>query len=56
MAKPIEEMTVDELLSVRAACDVCVGYHPSWYGHDRNPPCQGAAREEILRRAHAYGT
>lgn len=54
MAKPIEQMTVDELLSIRHACDVCVGYHPLWYGHDRNPPCQGAAKEEILARARRW--
>lgn len=48
-------MTIDQLQAIRRYCGVCVGHSPSWDGHDMNPPCQGAAREEIIRRARSYG-
>jgi hypothetical protein len=50
----VESLTVDELLEIDKWCRVCTGYSPPWDGHDQNPPCEGAAREEIVRRARAY--
>lgn len=49
--KSLSDMTVDELLAVDRVCGVCMGASPSWDGHDKNPPCIGAAREEIIERA-----
>lgn len=28
-------------------CGVCLGLSPSWDGHDKNPPCKGAALDTI---------
>lgn len=49
--KHVTELTVDELQAVQLYCGVCVGRSPHWDGHDMNPPCVGAARAEIIRRA-----
>jgi hypothetical protein len=54
MDKQLQDMTVDELLAIRTPCDVCIGFSPLWHGHDRNPPCVGAAKEEILGRARRW--
>jgi hypothetical protein len=51
---PTRGMTVSQLLEVRGWCNVCSGRSPHWDGHDQDPPCQGAAREEIVRRARVY--
>lgn len=54
MTRYVENLTVSELLDIDSWCDVCTGRSPRWDGHSYNPPCQGAAREEIVRRAEAY--
>jgi len=54
MTLKVHTLTVDELLEIDAWCNVCTGRSPYWDGHSQNPPCEGAAREEIVRRARDY--
>jgi hypothetical protein len=54
MSHKIETLTVDELLEIDRWCNVCTGHSPHWDGHTYNPICQGAAREEIVKRARAF--
>ena len=49
--KRLEDMSIEELMMIDHACSVCIGLSPSGDGHDKNPPCVGAARDEILLRA-----
>jgi hypothetical protein len=54
MSKTLREMTTGELLEIERRCNVCTGHSPSWDGHDKVPPCKGAAMEEIILRARIY--
>jgi hypothetical protein len=38
-----------EAILMNRLCNVCVGVSPPWDGHDKNPKCVGAAREDICR-------
>lgn len=52
----LQRLTVDQLIAIRRYCGVCIGHSPSWDGHETNPPCQGAARDEIMRRARQWNS
>lgn len=55
MAKTlVQRMTVDELTLITSTCNVCIGKSPKSDGHDQNPPCIGAALQEIIIRARAW--
>jgi hypothetical protein len=36
-----------EALLAGRFCNVCLGLSPSWDGHDKNPPSQGAAKQTL---------